>query len=831
MPMTLTLSQCLAKTYGKKQAGRDIVTHCQIVGEVARELKNRMPEWLKSDLFPNGSELIAACHDIGKVSPTFQEKIYRGTANYAKNSLPELHNINPDLEKNWGGHAGVSYAAARQLNVGKFIPEILGQHHGYSPKVQQLANDAVFGGDAWQQRRAELVAELQTLLDCKFPKIENPEQALVLAGLTTVSDWIGSSSLFDNPENDWQQFIKFALDNAGFVQPQIKPDLTFSEIFGFAPRNSQTKFFESATQAGVYILEAPMGLGKTEAALYAAYQLLETQKATGIYFALPTQLTSDKIHGRMNLFLEKILQIESTHQNALLLHSHAWLKELAVEGNPNGSWFDQGKRGILAPFAVGTIDQALMAVMNVKHGFVRAFGLAGKVVILDEVHSYDAYTGELLDELVSVLRKLHCTIIILSATLTKERRKNLLNQDVTQSAYPLISAKPNTEQLRELSVEALATHEVAVYCCQNEDDAIDEALQRAEQGEQVLWIENTVNQAQAIFKRFSAIDLPIEYGLLHSRFLKIDREMNENYWVDLYGKDNATQRQAKGRILVGTQVLEQSLDIDADFLVSRFAPSDMLLQRIGRLWRHENLRPAPARREAWFLVPDLKAAIEHADLFGDSAKIYAPYVLCRSLQVWHDLKNVALPLQIRELIEATYVERTEQGEMQNHKSKLEKERVKLRQLALVGLSKAGTTQPENVSTRYSNIDNVQVLLLRSYQIGEIATEVVLLNGEKMYLPHGIKNSDKKQWRQLAATLLKNTLNVAHYLAPDKVTIKELSWLNEFVYLGKPELGESLLRVAIVNDSGEVISLTGGSACEKYQLSYHKRLGYCTKNRS
>jgi CRISPR-associated endonuclease/helicase Cas3 len=168
------------------------------------------------------------------------------------------------------------------------------------------------------------------------------------------------------------------------------------------------------------------------------------------------------------------------------------------------------------------------------------------------------------------------------------------------------------------------------------------------------------------------------------------------------------------------------------FSVSRFAPSDMLLQRIGRLWRHENLRPAPARREAWFLVPDLKAAIEHADLFGDSAKSYAPYVLCRSLQVWHDLKNVVLPLQIRELIEATYVERTEQGEMQNHKSKLEKERVKLRQLALVGLSKAGTTKPENVSTRYSNIDNVQVLLLRSYQIGDIATEVVLLNGENVF---------------------------------------------------------------------------------------------------
>jgi CRISPR-associated endonuclease/helicase Cas3 len=139
-----------------------------------------------------------------------------------------------------------------------------------------------------------------------------------------------------------------------------------------------------------------MGLGKTEAALYAAYQLLAKQKATGIYFALPTQLTSNKIHERVNAFLAKILHTTNSNQNALLLHSNAWLKrELAVEGNPNGSWFEESKRGILAPFAVGTIDQALMAVMNIKHGFVRAFGLAGKVVILDEVHSYDTYTGTL----------------------------------------------------------------------------------------------------------------------------------------------------------------------------------------------------------------------------------------------------------------------------------------------------------------------------------------------------------------------------------------------------------------------------------------------------
>jgi len=131
--VSLPLDQCLAKTFGDKQKGRKIIEHCQIVGEVAKELIVRMPQWLRDDLFLQGSELIASAHDLGKVSPTFQEKIYRGTQGYRKNSKPELKNANPDIEKLWGGHAGVSQATAVQLKLGRYIPKILGQHHGYSP--------------------------------------------------------------------------------------------------------------------------------------------------------------------------------------------------------------------------------------------------------------------------------------------------------------------------------------------------------------------------------------------------------------------------------------------------------------------------------------------------------------------------------------------------------------------------------------------------------------------------------------------------------------------------------------------------------------------------
>ncbi|POZ50716.1 CRISPR-associated helicase/endonuclease Cas3 [Methylovulum psychrotolerans] len=831
-PAALLLDDCLAKTYAQKQPGRKILNHCHIVGEVAKALLGRMPNWLSAELFPPGSELVAACHDLGKVSPTFQEKIYRGTEHYQNNAKPELSAANPETEKLWGGHAGVSQATAEALNVGRYIPEILGQHHGYSPNLVHKAEDAVFGGKAWQARRGELLDGLKHLLNCDFPIVSNDLQAKALAGLTTVSDWIGSGSLFDDPSHDWRPNIQKALDNAGFVRPSLQTDLRFVDLFGFEPRAIQQQLISSGQQPGVYVLEAPMGIGKTEAALYVAYQLMATQQATGLYFALPTQLTSDKIHERVTQFLTKILAADSPHQKALLLHGNAWLKqtELGVEGQPNGSWFEGGKRGILAPFAVGTIDQALMAVMNVKHGFVRAFGLAGKVVILDEVHSYDAYTGTLLDELVTALQGLHCTVIILSATLTQQRRGALLGQTVCSHQYPLISAKAKQGALLELAAPSPTASEVAIQCCQQDDLAIQEALDRAAQGQQVLWIENTVAEAQAIYKQLSAMDMPIACGLLHSRFLKTDRAAKEKLWVDLYGKDNHQARQAQGRILVGTQILEQSLDIDADFLISRFAPTDMLLQRLGRLWRHgDTPRPTTATCEAWLLTPDFDAAVADAkQQFGKTAKVYSPYVLCRSLAVWQQRESVSLPHDIRPLIEATYSEQAEQGPMLAYQAELAKTRAKLKQLALVGLSKAGKTLSENrAGTRYSEQDSVQVLLLKSYRhtADKSATEITLLDGSKRVLPRDLKIRDQTQWRDLAATLLQNTVQVADYLAPQAVAISELAWLKEYFYLGDPAHDESLLRIALVDGADNLKSLSGGQALPNHQLSYNEDFGY------
>ena len=207
-PAPLSLSQCLAKSSKTAQntvlPGRLVFSHCQIVGVVARALMLRMPLWLRDALFPEGSELIAAAHDVGKVSPTFQKKIYSALSQKDEAALSVLKASNPETERQWGGHAGVSQVATEAQNAGRYISQILGQHHGFSPNMAMYqASSEVFGGKAWQDQRTELLAQLKQALGAEFPVVKDALHARVLAGLTTVSDWIGSGALFEDPNEDW----------------------------------------------------------------------------------------------------------------------------------------------------------------------------------------------------------------------------------------------------------------------------------------------------------------------------------------------------------------------------------------------------------------------------------------------------------------------------------------------------------------------------------------------------------------------------------------------------------------------------------------------------
>lgn len=847
----ICFEKCPAKTRmlrdGTVIQGRSVLSHCQIVGEVAHYLISRFPESIRDHLFPQGSEMAAGGHDIGKVSPTFVAKIL-SACNIDYKIMPELAGVDPKLEKQWGGHAGVSQATAEEIGVPKYVAEILGQHHGFNPPIDdKRGNAGVFGGPSWFDERKKLVAALKECLQADWPRFDSAAQARVVAGLTSVADWIGSGEFFENPDDDWRPNIAAALNDAGFIKPIIRNGLSFAEVFdpfnlAMQLREPQSLFVEQVSGPGVYILEAQMGMGKTEAALYAAYQLLAQEKATGIYFALPTQLTSNKIYDRFNAFLTQIISPE-TPKRGLLLHSGAWLLETEIgeEGRPGGSWFNQNKRGLLAPFAVGTIDQALMAVMNVKHGFVRAFGLAGKVVILDEVHSYDLYTGTILNELVAFLRQIDCTVIILSATLSQVRREALLQQATTSTAYPLVTAVPamvEQSKLIEVGVPTVDSPPVILQTCDKNEHALEEALTRAAQGQQVLWIENTVAEAQQRYLDIAsrATQAGCETGLLHSRFTPHDRARNEDRWVNLYGRAGWPQRAHCGRILVGTQVLEQSLDIDADFLITRFAPTDMLLQRLGRLWRHADTpRHSSNKPECWLLAPTLERALENPQsAFGLSAMVYSPYVLCRSLEVWQGMESIHLPSGIRPLIDQTYAERTESAqwasllhELKNG-SRFRTGEQAQQALAKLTLSKGGKTLPEHkAETRYSDQDTHDLLLLRSLRSQEDMTYMRLLDGSELTLPHRRHLLTKAEWRKLAVALNQQLVRVNPAYCPPKTAKHELEklHLNEVFYLGRPEDDEALLRVAIVSKTGELLTQDGYPAGDKYLLEYREDLGF------
>ncbi|AUI89001.1 CRISPR-associated helicase Cas3' (plasmid) [Vibrio azureus] len=808
-------AECPAKTftdkYGQVCLGRSVFNHCQIVGHIARKLLSQLPVSLTNQLFPTGSELLAAAHDIGKVSPTFFLKLHRATHHSCDSKLSKFSLFFSLNETSWGGHAGVSALTLKQVGFDGQAQTVVGQHHGFNPEVNmRSASDECFGGEVWQKERKALLDALGDEFEVNIPENLTEAQVRAISGLTSVADWIGSGSWFDNPASPWQINIDKAITSAGYIPFKVRKGLTFSDTFGFSPREAQSKLLATCDQPGVYVLEAPMGLGKTEAALYCAYKMLATGIATGIYFALPTQLTSNKIYERFNQFLTTILDEDCPHRRALLLHGSAWLEEteMAEEGAPGSSWFNTSKRGLLAPFAVGTLDQALMATMNVRHGFVRAFGLAGKVVILDEIHSYDAYTSVILDELVALLVELKCTVIILSATLSQARRQSLLSIDVCSKHYPLITAVK--KDVEEILVSPPPVQNVHIQFVSNESMAVEESLRRAELGQQVLWVENTVKEAQERYLDFAARchELGISCGLLHSRFTPDDRASCEDKWVTALGKSGWHTRQQKGCVIVGTQVLEQSLDIDADFLITRFAPTDMMLQRLGRLWRHNDTpRPDSARCEAWLLAPSLNSAIHTPRTsFGASAAVYSEYVLCRSLEAWTKKLTktslICLPTDIRPLIDDTYHERKEEGPMAAMRYQLmegsphKKGLNALRQLARLTLSEAGKARSDtDAQTRYSEEDSAEILLLSSMlpDSENKQTKLTLLNGDQLILPWQKHRLNAHQWRSLSRKLMRQVVPCRRSQMPQTLPrerCRQLGFGHVF-YLGHPEFAETV----------------------------------------
>lgn len=697
-----------AKATGDGRPGISVVEHMVNVGCVARSMVKAAPEL--PSLFELDESLVgalAALHDLGKISPGFQRKCEvwlkeNGLLSVARNGVWDTA-----MESD---HGKVTHAAVQKFfdnngvdrRTSKFLSAVLGGHHGrLSPPndrgfTPRKAITEQQSGIEWENERNKAADAVLSQFEVKLKglAIDDASPALWwLAGLTSVADWIGSDERYFPVEGGMEppkavEVASRCLDEIGCVRPQIVRGLSFHDLFHdaqkpdiqFAPNEMQSAALSTITDRGVYVIEAPMGMGKTEAALGSAYNLLTVGKARGIYFALPTQATSNRMHLRMAEFVKRIAP---DAVGSKIIHGNSWLLDQKLALSPASTaqgveenaeigrdWFSSAKRALIAPFGVGTIDQALLGIVAAKHFFVRHFALAGKVVILDEIHSYDLYTGTLIDRLIETLEGLGCTIIVLSATLSRKRRGQIISihednvNTRVREPYPLITGRRQEEIAKPVAVTPLDSRNVEIVF-KSERDAIAEAIKAARKGGCVLWVCDTVDAAQRVYRYFryfsiqNSVDFPI--GLLHSRFPFWRREQLENEWMDRLEKDSPTRC---GSLLISTQIVEQSVDLDGDLLITELAPTDMLLQRMGRLWRH-NRANRPLSKPRMCILEEEKniqefRKFEKKDIvraLGKKAFVYDPYVLLRSLEQWKKRKKVSIPFDIRKLIEATYKER------------------------------------------------------------------------------------------------------------------------------------------------------------------------------
>jgi CRISPR-associated endonuclease/helicase Cas3 len=726
--------ECWAKTTEEGKPGISVCDHCLNVGCVAEVLLSLLPPQLRK-LIPAGAATLAALHDVGKVSPGFQVKSEAWLVQHALRGRA--------LEEGWSwsvsDHAKISQSTVQELLRHSQLHSwaaVVGAHHG------RIKGERVPVHEPWEKGRLRLsevlIKEFGPLPD------QPPDEATIwfVAGLITIADWIGSDEKLFPQDARWtmaerRKRAQMALATIDWRPITAKQLNGFSDLFPeIQQANSlQTESVRVVREPGVYVIEGPMGYGKTEAALAAAYQLIRAGKATGLYFALPTQVTSNRIHLRVQPFIERIC---AGPEAVRLAHSASWLAETdpptqlypaSPDAEARGhvragrSWFASAKRALLAPFGVGTIDQALLGIVAAKHFFVRQFGLAGKVVVLDEVHTYDLYTSTLIGALVKRLRELQCTVIILSATLTEKRRRELLglaDDQPVSVAYPLVSGA--TGSLLECACEAPPAKTIQI---RNMSGAlrVEEAIERARRGECLLWIRNTVDEAQQTYRNLQSANSQggPSIALLHSRFPFFRREQLEAYWMDQLGKRPSNR--PDGCVLVSTQIVEQSVDIDADLLITDLAPTDMLLQRLGRLWRHDRpTRPCP-QPEVWIQMPpsddaslrDLSAK-ELREVLGKSARVYAPYILLRSFKEWRGRATITLPDDIRPILEATYTDphAAEPPAWRELRKQLEKQKDTMAGQALNATAiwnNPALPDEEGIQTRYSTYPMSQLLLV------------------------------------------------------------------------------------------------------------------------
>lgn len=645
-----------------------------------------------------------ALHDIGKASPVFQEKLKMQAKKAEQKGFSFPKGLNQQIY-----HSRIS---GRFLRDKKLVPQqvdiAISGHHGAWNCDYDFSNYC-YGGSEWQVFREGAQEKIQAILGVTekvvkdFPDGEYSNVFTCwLSGFITVVDWIASNEdLFSyvSELRDLQTYFQDALQNAdkalyrlGWVGWRARGELvSFKQMFPHIdkPRPIQTKICALYDQIDprepfLAVIEAPTGIGKTEIAYFLADRWNQQNGGSGIYIAMPTQATSNQMYERSI----KILKDRYPTDLIPLVLAHgqaAWnenvnairLKEIgedSMQAVVAAEWFQNNrKRSLLTPFGVGTVDQVFLSILQTNHFFVRLFGLKNKVVIFDEIHAYDCYMQELFIRLLRWLRSLGTAVVVLSATLPEEFRRQIVgvycgegsevpgNQD-----YPRISlAIPGkgVQTFGLLDCIPKDSERILHLNWAKETDLVAVLKERLQEGGCAAVICNTVRKAQALYGILDAIVSKEDFLLFHARFPQAWRQEKERQVLMKFGKDKEGQLNFSGQdanpyrptrsIVIATQVIEQSLDLDFDLLISEVAPVDLILQRAGRLHRHKRARPNQLKQAELILLQPPEKENGLPD-FESSSFIYPQSILLKSYLLLKPIQELDTIRQTRCLIEQVY---------------------------------------------------------------------------------------------------------------------------------------------------------------------------------
>jgi CRISPR-associated endonuclease/helicase Cas3 len=532
----------------------------------------------------------------------------------------------------------------------------------------------------------------------------------LLAGLTVLSDWVGSDSdhfAYIDYDAEPISLKKYWYTNAlpeaenalkdfgilpSLVSCKTGMAVLFPHLTNPTPLQSYVSDCPIHSQPQLFIMEETTGSGKTEAALTLSHRMMEKELANGVYIALPTMATSNAMYGRMKGAYKKMFA-EGSNASLVLAHggrhlSDSFRQSIGFTGSkesenyiPNKSkqneetvsaqcniWIaDNKKKSLLADVGVGTIDQALMSILPFNHQSLRILGLTRNCLIVDEVHAYDPYINTLLCTLLKFHASSGGSAVLLSATLSMHQRQQLINsyceglgvqsQRVHMKKYPQIthcSGKGFSETA--ISLYPATARKIEIEFFTNFAEAESKIIEVSAAGYCACWIRNTVDDAIESYESLVSRLGDEKVILFHARFAMGDRLSIEDKVLNIFGKESDSIVR-KEMVLVATQVVEQSLDLDFDYMVTDLAPIDLLIQRAGRLQRHQ-LKIDRGCPTLGIISPEPEenpTSQWYSDFFPKAAYVYP----CHG-QLWLTASILArkgkinIPEDIRELIEGVF---------------------------------------------------------------------------------------------------------------------------------------------------------------------------------